>query len=136
MIVVVFFLCRNLLSLHIFFVCCDVNDDVSELFLTLISKYMKVELKGQCASKKCLKSGILQQDFPYSKLRCLRGLLTEKEQCINKKKSQCLKWKPSLFISKKCVPCRPTSQLIPIATHGKRHVSGNEYVRNQYFYRS
>ena len=29
----------------------------------------------------------------------------------------------------------PTSQLTPIATHGKRHRRGNEYIRNQYFYR-
>ena len=45
----------------------------------MISMYTRLELKGQRAPKKCLHSGMLKQDFPYSKLKCMRGSLTENE---------------------------------------------------------
>lgn len=55
--------------------------------------YMKLELKGQRASSKSLQSGVLKQDFPYSKLKCMRGLISEDEltrimtEVIQKEKS-------------------------------------------------
>ena len=55
------------------------SESVCELLLSLISIYMRMELKGQRASSKSLQSGILRQDFPYSKLKCMRGLITEEE---------------------------------------------------------
>ena len=45
----------------------------------MISMFMKMELKGQRASKKCLQSGISHLDLPYYKLKCMRGSLTEEE---------------------------------------------------------
>ncbi|CAB4038287.1 Hypothetical predicted protein, partial [Paramuricea clavata] len=64
---------------HLLYICSDVGNEVFESLLSMICMYTRLELKGQRASKKCLHSGMLKQDFPYSKLKCMRGSLTENE---------------------------------------------------------
>ena len=62
----------------------------------------------QRASSKSLQSGILRQDFPYSKLKCMWGLISEEEltrvitQVIEREKSIC-DMEGNLHAWKKCV---------------------------------
>ena len=47
----------------------------------MIGKYRRLELKGKRASKKALKEANMtsKSDFPYSKLKCMRGEVTGPE---------------------------------------------------------
>jgi hypothetical protein len=41
--------------------------------------YTRLEFKANGPPNKCLHSGKLKQDFPYSKIKCMRVSLTENE---------------------------------------------------------
>ena len=49
------------------------------MVIKVASSYRKLELKGQRATKKVLKNIKLQGDFPYAKVKCMRGDITEDE---------------------------------------------------------
>ncbi|XP_028417131.1 uncharacterized protein LOC114541406 [Dendronephthya gigantea] len=67
---------------NVFFAASDLNDAVYDSLLNIMEMYGKMELKKQRASKKALKEGTAfscKLDFPYIKLKCLRGDLTQDE---------------------------------------------------------
>jgi hypothetical protein len=57
----------------------DVSEKVFELVLEMVTNYRQMRLKGQRATKKVLKDIKCQADFPYGKLKCMRGDITELE---------------------------------------------------------
>ena len=57
----------------------DVSEKVFELVLEMVTNYRQMRLKGQRATKKVLKDIKCQADFPYAKLKCMRGDITELE---------------------------------------------------------
>ena len=87
--------------------------------------YMRMELKGQRISSKSLQSGILRQEFPYSKLKCMRGLNREEEltraitQVIEREKSICDMEKECTRLKEMRV-CRISFGRAPTANLGKK----------------
>ena len=63
------------------------------MVLEITTKYRKLQLKGQRATKKVLQNIKCQADFPYAKIKCMRGDVTEEElvqilgQVVSKEKS-------------------------------------------------
>ena len=106
---------------HVLHVNSVFSESVCELLLSLISMYMRMELKGQRASRKSLQSGILRQDFPYSKLKCMRGLISEEE--LTRAITQVVEREKSFVIWKRNVQmrvCRISFGRAPTANLGKK----------------
>ena len=78
---------------NIFFVCADLSERIFNMVLEIATKYRKLQLKGQRATKKVLQNIKCQADFPYAKIKCMRGDVTEEElvqilgQVVSKEKS-------------------------------------------------
>ncbi len=68
---------------HVLYVSSELEDDAYNALVEVIRLYESLKLKGQRASKKTLKENASQKaiklSFPYSKLRCLRGDITNTE---------------------------------------------------------
>jgi hypothetical protein len=60
-------------------VCADVGDKVFHTLVEIAMKYRKMELKRQRATKKVLQNIKSQADFPYAKIKCMRGDVTGEE---------------------------------------------------------
>ena len=62
----------------------DLSDDVLPTLVEVVKKFRSLELKGQKASKKALTYGVMTagSDFPYARLKHLRGEITQDELLV------------------------------------------------------
>ena len=59
----------------------DLSEDTLLTLVEVVRKFKSLELKGQKATKKALTYGVMtaSSDFPYSRLKHLRGEITQEE---------------------------------------------------------